>query len=77
MLWANAGIIEARRNRMRFGDLAVVILKQIGFVAVQDARTAACKACGVFFFKTMTGRLNAKHFDVFVVQKRVEQANGV
>ena len=31
----------------------------------------------MFFFKAMTRRLNAKHFNFFVIQERMEKADGV
>jgi hypothetical protein len=36
MFRTDAGIVEARRDRMRLGDLAVLVLEQIGAVAVED-----------------------------------------
>ena len=40
MLRADAGIVEAGRDRMAFHDLAVAVLQQIGAVAVQHAGRA-------------------------------------
>jgi hypothetical protein len=37
MFRPDAGIIEARRNRVAFGDLAVFVLQQVGLVAVENA----------------------------------------
>src|SRR3546814_12164658 len=37
MFGADAGIIEPGRDRMRLGDLAVVVLEEIGAVAVEHA----------------------------------------
>ena len=41
MFGADARIVEAGRDRMRFGDLAVVVHEQIGAVAMQHAGPAA------------------------------------
>ncbi len=41
VLGADAGVVEAGRDRMRLGDLAVVVLQQVGAVAVQHAGRAA------------------------------------
>ena len=41
MLGADAGIVEPRRDRVRLGDLAVLVLQQIGAVAVEDAGAPA------------------------------------
>src|SRR6476469_3812921 len=41
MFWANRGIIEARGNRPGVGNLPVLVLQQIGFSAVEDARRSA------------------------------------
>ena len=40
MLGADAGIVEAGGDRVRLDDLAVVVLQQVGAVAVQHARPA-------------------------------------
>src|SRR5579875_626966 len=45
VLGADAGIVETRRDRMRFGDLAVVIAENVRAVAVQHAG-AACRKRG-------------------------------
>ena len=38
VLGADAGVVEAGRDRVRLDDLAVVVLQQVGAVAVQHAR---------------------------------------
>src|SRR3546814_14138274 len=48
MLGADPWIVEPRRDAVRFGDLAVLVLEQIGLVTVEDAGLAARKAGGVF-----------------------------
>src|SRR5450755_2118891 len=40
MLGAHARLVEPRRHRMRFDDLTVLVLQQIGSIAVQDAGPA-------------------------------------
>ena len=47
MLRADAGIVEAGRDRVGLGDLAVAVLQQIGAVAVQDAGAPAVHRGGV------------------------------
>ncbi len=47
MLGADAGIVEAGRDRMAFENLAVGVLQQIGAVAVQHAGAAAGHRGGV------------------------------
>ena len=73
MFGADARIIQASGDRMRLGDLAVCILQQIGFVAVEDAGATARQRRGMFLVETVTRRFNAQHCHVFVVKKRVEQ----
>src|SRR3546814_5975583 len=36
MLGADAGVVEAGRDAVRLGDLAVLVLEQIGLVAMED-----------------------------------------
>ena len=47
VLGADAGIIEAGRDRVRLDDLAVLVLQQIGAVAVQHAGRAGGQRGGV------------------------------
>ena len=78
MLRADAGIVEAGRDRMRLGDLPVVVLKQVGAVAVQDARPAAGERGRMQAGReAVAGRLDAVDLDVAVVEEGVEQADGV
>ena len=74
MFGADAGIVETCRNRMCFGDLTVIVLKQIGFVAVQDAGAATRKARGMFLVQPVPCRLDAEHCDICIVEEGMEQA---
>src|SRR5712692_7044234 len=47
MLGSDARVIEPRGNRVRLGDLAVRVLKQVGAVAVQHARLSSAQRRGV------------------------------
>src|SRR5436190_8823661 len=47
MLGADAGIIEASRNRVGVVDLAVIVLQQVGAVAMQYAGETAVQRGGV------------------------------
>src|SRR6185436_12325762 len=47
VLRADPGIVEARRDRMRLGDLAVRVLQEIGAVAVKHAGPAGAKRSGM------------------------------
>ncbi len=47
MFRADAGIVETGRDRMRLGDLAVLVLQQIGLVAVEHAGRSAGEAGGM------------------------------
>ena len=77
MLRADAGIIEAGRDRMRLLDLAVAVHQEIGAIAVQHAGPPAGDRRRVLFLQAMTGRLDAVDFDAAVVEERMEQAHGV
>jgi hypothetical protein len=39
-LWADAGVIEARADRVRLGDLAVIILEHVALRSMKDAWAA-------------------------------------
>src|SRR3546814_3215641 len=78
MFRPDARIVETCRERMRLGDLAVLVLQQIGLVAVEHARTPARKACRMLSgFKPVASRFHAHHAHSGVIQKGVEHADGV
>src|SRR3546814_10908873 len=73
-----AGIIEPGRDRMRLGDLAVVVLEEIGAVAVEHAGYAAVEARGVGAGRDPAPRrFDAEHRYLRVVEERVEQPDRV
>ena len=75
---ANPGIIEAGRNRMRFGDLAVVVAQHVRAVAMQHARPTSRERRGMMpAGKTLAGCLGADDAHLGVIQERVEQADRV
>ncbi len=63
MLGADAGIIEAGGDRMRFLDLAVVVHQQISAVAVQHAGPAAGDRGRVLAVEAVAGRFDAVDLD--------------
>src|SRR3546814_6712927 len=68
MLGPDAGIVEAGGDRVGVDDLAVVVLQQVGAVAVQHARAAARERCGVLAAgDAVTGRLDAEDAHGLVV----------
>ena len=81
---ADGGVIEAGGNGMGGGDLAVIVLQHIGVSALEDAGSRAGEtlvggqARGVFA-KTLAAAagLDTNHFHVRVIEKFVEQADGV
>ena len=64
---------------MAFEDLAVVVLQQIGAVAVEHARAAAVHRGGVAVrhVEAVAGGLDAVDLDVGVVEEGMEEADGV
>ena len=77
MFRADAGIVQAGRNAVGFGDLAVLILQQIGAVAVQDAGLAAGQARGMFPVQSFARCLDADHRDLGIVEEGVEHADRI
>src|SRR5713226_5566576 len=84
VLGADSGIVEASRNRMRRGNLAVFVLQNVSVSSLQHAGTCASEtlmrgeASGVFteFTAAATG-FDADHFHIRVAEKIVEEANGI
>ncbi len=63
---------------MRLVNLAILVLQQIGLVAVKYTGCAAQQACRVFItVQTMTSCLHAEHFHVRIVQKWMKQPKRV
>src|SRR5829696_7611804 len=78
MLWADAGIIEARRDRVRVLDLTVAVHEEIRAVAVQDAGPAAGERGGMQPGReAVPGRLDAVDLDVAVVEEGMEEADSI
>ena len=78
VLRPDARIVEAGRDRMALQDLAVVVLKQIGAVAVQHAgATALQRGRMVRAVQPAPGRLDADQPHARVLDEGVEQADGV
>ena len=78
MFRPDAGIVEAGADAVRLDDLAVVVLQQVGAVAVQHAGPAAGQAGGVLAgLDAVAAGLDADQPHGRVVQERMEQAHGV
>src|SRR3546814_11248921 len=78
MLGPDAGIVEAGGDRVGVDDLAVVVLQQVGAVAVQHARAAARERCGVLpAGDAVTGRLDPDDAHALVAEDGLEHASAV
>mmetsp|Transcript_59253 Transcript_59253/g.139760 ORF Transcript_59253/g.139760 Transcript_59253/m.139760 type:complete len:374 (+) Transcript_59253:221-1342(+) len=78
MLGADAGVVQAGRDRVRFGDLAVGVLQQIGAVAMQHARRAGTQRGGVLAARDALPRgFDADQAHLIMGDVRVEDADGV
>ena len=78
MLRADAGVVQARRDGVRFDGLAVVVLHQVGAGAVQHAGLAERDGGGVAAgFDAFAAGLEAVDLDRGIVQEAVEDADGV
>src|SRR3546814_6696799 len=70
MVRPDSGIVEAGRDRKRVGDLAVVVLQQVGAVAVQHARPPAGERGRVLSARNaVAGRLDADDAHALVVEE--------
>ena len=70
MLGADARVVEPGRDRMRVGDLAVLVGEEGGAGAVEDAGPPGAEA-------RRSGRLDPDQAHVGVVDEAGEQADGV
>src|SRR3546814_16960442 len=73
MFGADAGIVESGGDAVRLGDLTVLVLEQIGFVAVEDAGAAAGEAGGVAPVEPFARGLDADDLDPRIVEEGMEQ----
>jgi len=84
VLGADGGIVEAGRNGMRRGDLAVFVLQDVGVSALENTGARSRKtllrgeASGVFtkFSAAATG-FDADHFHAGVAKEIVKEADGI
>ena len=59
-------------------DLAVLVLQQIGAVAVQHSGAAGAeRGCVAAGFDTFAGRLDADHIDAGIVKEGMKEANRI
>ena len=78
MFGADARIVEAGRDRMRFGDLPVLVHQKIGAVAMQHAGPAAGDRGRMLAgCQAVARRLDAIDLDVLVVEEGMEQAHRI
>ena len=77
MFGTDARIVEARRDAVRLGDLAVFILKQIGFVAMEDAGASAREAGGMFAFEAFARGFDTDDLYALVIEEGMEEADRV
>src|SRR5206468_10402752 len=84
VLGADRGIVEAGRDGMRGGDLAVFVLQNVGVSSLQNAGARSGKtlmrgkAGGVFAKLTAaTVGFDANHFHVRVPKEIVKKADGI
>src|SRR6266851_5344990 len=79
---ADGGVVEACRNRMRGGNLAVFVLQNVGISPLQNAGTRARKtlmrgeASSVFSKLTAAAAgFNANHLHIRIAQEIVEKSD--
>src|SRR5690606_29928842 len=78
MLRANARIVQAGGDRVAVQDLAVVVLEQLGAVAVENAGAARVHGSAMLdAIETTAASFDADDLDVLVIEEWMEDANGV
>ena len=74
----NRGIIEPCGNRMRQLDLAILVREQKCFCSLKNTQSSSLKSRRVFpGSNSLPTSFDSDHPDGLVIQKRMEQANGV
>ena len=75
---ADAGIVQTGGDGMSVDDLPVIILQEIGLVAVEDARLAAFQRGGVLTgFDAVAGRLDADQAHFLILDEGMEEAHRI
>ena len=78
MFRSNRGIIEPGRHRMGQFDLAFFIGEQESFCSLEDTETSALETGGMFTAaNSFAARFDANHQNMSILQKRIEQTDGV
>ena len=78
MLGAHAGVVQPGGDAVRFSNLAVFVLKDVGFCPVEHADCSRHQRGGMFdSIKPPSRRLHADELDLLIIQEGVENADGV
>src|SRR5438105_14606713 len=78
MLGTDRGVIEPRGNRVGQLDLAILVREQKCFCSLKNTQSSSLKSRRVFpGSNSLATRFDSDHPDTLVIQKRMEQANGV
>ena len=78
MLGAHAGVVQTRAHAVRFGDLAVVVLQDVGAIAVQHAGASHLQRARMLArIHAFASGFHADQAGVFVRNVGVEDAHGV
>ncbi len=78
VLGSDAGIVEPGRDRVGLDDLAVLVLQQVGAVAVEHAGLARAQGrCVLAALQPVTRRFHPDQAHLLVRDVRVEDAHGI
>src|SRR5262245_46203330 len=78
VLWADAGVVQARRHGMARRRLTIGALKHLAERAVQDAALAVAERGAMFAaLDAASARFDADQLDIGIEDERVEHAGGV
>src|SRR5689334_15558467 len=78
MFRADTRVVKASRDRMTFLDLPVIVLEQIGTVAVQYARRAGRDRGTVLVaLQALAAGFNADNLDVLIIEERMKDADRI
>ncbi len=78
VLGSDGGVVKSGGNGVGEGDLAVVILQDIGIGSLEDARCSAAEACSVLSeTRAAATGFDADEADVFIRNELVKGADGV
>jgi hypothetical protein len=73
-----SGVVETSGDRVTLDGLTILVLKHVTSCSVKHAWLSEVQSgCVTIGIHTFTAGFKSKYFHIFIIQKRVEEANRI